>query len=607
MATFDEHPLREIQPEWLRPFFSIIVLRCTATNKQRSISQLVNFLKAPARRPGKELPVIVAEGLVAEDKMLPCRVDGFIYRQDCRPSWANPQFELVDTKHSLALALTHNEFVAVYCDNYLKSRLQRWLSRPPIPPFVRVPPEVFQGALLQGEARGLWLQGTHTRRTTRPDTKNLSGQRLQDALNPLEDGSFAFSSARASLPAAGSRQVLTGSIGTTPRNALIWGRATNDFDEFVEMTIEALRLLEETIKGGTELVRPFPILAVQSYDLSGVHGAFDLATTSADELSSSLGAYDELIDAAQLLERALIEVRGQRDSANFSVDVGLDGVHCGTLQAAVRLESGAVRVRFGFQNEPTSLPEVRKILDALQYGEQLIRIYYESGHMIDGRSIFQPQVQQHAFHHWQWADFTGYEIAREKPIGSSPAEIHSKVGLAGDVSLFGWIVNTFSSGWLTCDDGPGEIADFVHIDNDGTLSLIHVKAAKSSAWSRRIAVGPYEIVASQAIKNLINLNPSRLRERLESSPTPRPATWVEGVRVDSREDLLDALNCRSPRDKARVVIVQPHLSKVRYQGAGGTSPMEDIFRLNLLETLLNSVRGSVTSQGAELVVIASEH
>ncbi|WP_336216507.1 hypothetical protein [Nonomuraea sp. LPB2021202275-12-8] len=606
MAMPDEHPLPVIQPEWLRPYFSIIVLRNTARDKKRAISQLIDFLKVPVQRSGKEPPVIVADGIAAVDDAMPYRVNGFIYRQDSRPSWANDHTGFVDTRHSLALALTYKEFVAVYCDNHLKGRLQRWLTRPPIPPFVRVPPEVFQGALLQGEARGLWLQGTHTRRATRPDTKNLSGQRLQDALNPLEDSSFAFSSARASLPPADSRQALTGSIGTTPSDALIWGRGTNYFDEFVEMVLEALRLLEETINAGAEVVRPFPILAVRSYDLSGVHNAFDLATTPPDELSSALGAYDELIDAAQLLERALLEVRGQCDSADFVVDVGLEGAHCGTLQGVVRLESGAVRVRFGFHNEPTSLPEARRVLDALQYSDQLIKIYYESGHMIHGRSIFQRHVQPHAFHHWQWADFTGYEIAREKPIGSSPAEIHSKVGMAGDLSLFGWVVNAFSSGWLTCDDGPGEIADFVHIDNDGTLSLIHVKAAKSSARSRRIAVGPYEIVASQASKNLINLDPSRLRDRLESSPAPQPATWVEGIRVDSREDLLDALSCRSPRDQARVVIVQPHLSKVLYQRAGGLSPMEESFRLNLLETLLNSVRGSVTSQGAELVVIASE-
>ncbi|MFB4271349.1 hypothetical protein [Nonomuraea sp. GTA35] len=606
MAMPDGHPLPVIQPEWLRPYFSIIVLRNTARDKRRAISQLCDFLKAPVQRSGKEPPVIVAEGIAAADDAMPCRVDGFIYRQDSRPSWANDRIEFVDTRHSLALALTYKEFVAVYCDNHLKGRLQRWLTRPPIPPFVRVPPEVFQGALLQGEARGLWLQGTHTRRATRPDTKNLSGQRLQDALNPLEDSSFAFSSARASLPPADSRQALTGSIGTTPSNALIWGRGTNDFDEFVGMALEALRLLEETIDAGAEIVRPFPILAVRSYDLSGVHGAFDLATTPPDELSSALGSYDELNDAAQLLERALLEVRGQRDSADFVVDVGLEGAHCGTLQGVVRLESGAVRVRFGFHDEPTSLPEVRRVLDALQYSDQLIKIYYESGHMIDGRSIFQRQVQPHAFHHWQWADFTGYEINREKPIGSSPAQIHSRVGLVGDLSLFGWVVKTYSSGLLTCDDGPGEIADFLHIDSEGTLSLIHVKAAKSCAPSRRIAVGPYEIVTSQAVKNLINLDPSRLRDRLESSPAPRPATWVEGVRVDGREELLDALSRRSPRAEARVVIVQPHLSKMLYQRAGSLSLTEENFRLSLLETLLNGVRGSVTSQGAELVVIASE-
>jgi hypothetical protein len=47
-----------------------------------------------------------------------------------------------------------------------------------------------------------------------------------------------------------------------------------------------------------------------------------------------------------------------------------------------------------------------------------------------------------------------------------------------DTPLFGWVVQHYSQDWLICDDGPGEVADFVHIGEDDTLSFIHVKKAE---------------------------------------------------------------------------------------------------------------------------------
>jgi hypothetical protein len=58
----------------------------------------------------------------------------------------------------------------------------------------------------------------------------------------------------------------------------------------------------------------------------------------------------------------------------------------------------------------------------------------------------------------------------------------------GDDSLFGSVVRRFGNGWLTCDDGPGEVADFVHVDPAGVLTLVHVKAAHGDGHRRGVAV-----------------------------------------------------------------------------------------------------------------------
>jgi hypothetical protein len=50
---------------------------------------------------------------------------------------------------------------------------------------------------------------------------------------------------------------------------MIWNRQAEDFTEFMNAAVEAMELIEETIASHGFLDRPFPILAVQSYDLDG--------------------------------------------------------------------------------------------------------------------------------------------------------------------------------------------------------------------------------------------------------------------------------------------------------------------------------------------------
>jgi len=80
------------------------------------------------------------------------------------------------------------------------------------------------------------------------------------------------------------------------------------------------------------------------------------------------------------------------------------------------------------------------------------------------------------------------------------------------------------------NDGPGEIADFVHVDDDGTLRLIHVKAAKGRGIMHSVSATALEVVVGQAVKNSIFLDPERLGADL-SAGSPYKASWTSGARV----------------------------------------------------------------------------
>jgi hypothetical protein len=174
--------------------------------------------------------------------------------------------------------------------------------------------------------------------------------------------------------------------------------------------------------------------------------------------------------------------------------------------------------------------------------------------------VYRQSMRAAQFPNWEFRDFAGFNIAKEKPDTKSPQKIHDMIGEAADDSLFGWVAKTFDDGWLTCDDGSGEVADFVYLDNGGNLTLIHVKGAKSNHPRRKIAVAPYEVVVSQAEKNVRYLTRETLHQRLLDSPAGSPATWTFGKRVDSRSELLELLEILNPRVRTKVLVVQPHVS-----------------------------------------------
>ena len=148
--------------------------------------------------------------------------------------------------------------------------------------------------------------------------------------------------------------------------------------------------------------------------------------------------------------------------------------------------------------------------------------------------------------------------------------------------------------------------------DDGTLSLIHVKAASTDMPGRGISVSQYEVVASQALKNVQYLTTDFLLSQLSGPRGETRATWTGGERRQNRDEFLEVLQMRGPTDPARVVIIQPHASQKTIEilrdpdAPPAIRKHPDRSRLSLLDALLHSVRSDVVAAGADdLRVIGS--
>lgn len=608
--------LPTLHPDALQPYASFAVLVYTGPDVNLACSAIAAQLKRSAlKETAVRSSTLIADGLaegwlrgvfeVPGDEIV--NIEAFAYRTTRTPSWAKRGSEYAVTVDELTVAFQRNDLVAVHCPRNQVDALQRWLDGNPKPAFRRVPGPILQEAFLQGEARGLWLRGTHRRQTTKADTKNLSGLSLGDALNPFEDSSFALTSGRSSVPDSQPTVALTGVVGTTPRKAWVWNSRTDSLSTFVSIAREALLLVADVMASPSNTL-PFPELAVEVDSLSGVRAAYDAYISEPEELAQLPDVSDDALARAEVLRDVLIDVIGDPSGPTFTLSVGPRGTEVARIRCRPTFVRDKVVVDVGFAQPPSDPVSAASIRDAIDNGE-LVNVYYESGHVLARGALTRVNHEHRPFRGWSFADFTGFDVEREKPSGATPQDIHDAIAVPGEDSLFSWLVARFPTGHLTCDDGSNEVADFIHLDDGGLLTIIHVKGALASA-RRRVAAGAYELVLSQAVKNLRYINADRLLPALRNARIARPATWKSGARARDRQDMLDALSRRSPSAEAQIVIVQPHHTRSVHQAlatlAGRSGASTDLLRFQLIETMLNSARGTAVGLGAEMAVWASD-
>src|SRR6185437_84787 len=186
--------------------------------------------------------------------------------------------------------------------------------------------------------------------------------------------------------------------------------------------------------------------------------------------------------------------------------------------------------------------------------EELPTFFTKDLSSIDGYSIYPARTDLEPFgdDDFRVVDWTGVDIKKEKPDGALPK------------SIFEWLQAELIESAATvvfCDDGAGEIADFVVLTEDGErtrVAFYHCKASEQSAPGNRVD-DLYE-VCGQAVKSGAWMTPVRLREQIEHRAT---LPSVRGFMKGTMADLSRLLAKDGQRgSQFEVFIVQPGVKSV---------------------------------------------
>ncbi|MEH2504050.1 hypothetical protein V1290_002861 [Bradyrhizobium sp. AZCC 1578] len=582
--------------EALTPFVSLTLGRPKPAFKEAALAKAaidgVKALLASAVSEKIVRDIVEASSMV--DPRSGAAVSSFRYKRHTSPGWTSDA-RIVDVENHLAVAIALNGLVALhFSDARLRGSVRLNLIADvhkdlPLSWLFAVPRGIMSAAFLQdGEARTMWLSGTHRRNALKADTKILSGLDLDYALDPFDDQSFFWSAAR-------SRNAkLNAIIGVSPGSSRVWTRKTASFDDFVSVTASVLVQLR-TAKN--PLDTPFRYLAspLTTIDPKEVHSAFDVSLVP-DELSPERedDESESSASSAFVYETNLVIDQGQPSSPSFSMEAKRNGQSLGTLSVEVKLDP-AGKVRFAVKSIKTDQPE---LLDAIAHhivaGER-VNVRYDSGHSISAGHVFTLRNRRVPFHGFEGRDFSHFDISKEKPS--------SLDRIGKEDSLFCWVQRNFG-GWLACDDGSMEKADFIHLDNrakPNVLSLIHVKGANSTAARRGISVSAYEVVTGQAVKNLLWLDQKRLAEGLASSVRASNYFWRDKKGINKR-DFVRQLDGVGSNYETRVIVLQPHVSAARHLNSSSGAAAQRL-RMDQLNVLLASAERTCGALGAKFSVI----
>lgn len=523
------------------------------------------------------------------------RLQAMWYKRTLKPAWTSAA-EFVDVQHHLVVALVRKGHMALHIsDPKIKGPLRAALigdadANAPLTWLSPISRSTMAAAFLKnGQARTLWLSGVHRRSATKADAKILSGQDLDYSLDPFDDQSFYWSAARSRNAA------LEVTVGVSPKASRVWLGKANSIEGFAA---SAALLINAVAAAKQAAAEPFRFLAspVQAVEPAKVNGGYDLSILPPDMLDDGDEDADGVnADAALVIASSLVVEAA--DGLNLSVSVEINGRTIGKLTLEVSVTRDG-KVNFKVSDpKPAGVNDdaFNRIKTVLRRGVG-VNIRYDSGHSVSDQQVYALRMPRIAFSHFEAEDFSGYAVKQEKP--------HDLTKIGKERSLFCWVQNTHK-GWLACDDGANEKADFIHLDVSGAkpiLSLIHVKGAKSDTTGRKLSVSAYEVVTGQAIKNLQWLDKQALAKGLSQAVRATNYWWKDGAPV-AKDTLVEAIEKLGDDYVRRVIVVQPHVTEAARTKAEAAKTGVNRLRLDQLSTLLASAWRSCNGLGAEFTVI----
>lgn len=527
------------------------------------------------------------------------------YSEARPPAWLAPgaSSTLEDVTHHLAVvAVSGDKAALVVSDGAMRDQMLALITKATV-----LNRSTVASAFIGPDAKTIWLNGVHARTQVKADSKTLTGSALEYALDPLGDQTYSLSAIRSQPAVAGllkgARQAV---VGVAPSASRVWLSRPADWSGFVAQT-EALLTHLVAPPAASPLYR-FLSQAVTSG--AGVKDAYAVAVLPSALLAEDAAASPEQRgEAYRWSFEAVFTVTG---SAGLDLDVRVEvgGADLGNVRLAVAIDAkGRVTVTPTWTLLASRLDADRSACSAFLSDPFQLKIYYDSGHAIADGQCFQVGWTDQLFG-WEFEDLKGYEIENEKPVVSQGEKLADKIGVGGDKSLFGFVQQKlFKTGWLACDDGSMELADFVHVDPvSHRITLIHVKGSSSEKDNRQVSVADYEIVVSQGVKNIRHLDRDRLSAALERSKDKdiARAVWKDGVRQKNRKGMIAAIKALPLLAPRELLILQPRLTEAehKYCEAKDESNARAL-RFKQLNALMLAARMSAMGTGAEFRAIAA--
>jgi len=485
-----------------------------------------------------------------------------------------------------------------------------------------------QKALVENEVRTLWLKGTHRQSVIKPDSKQLSGLELEYAMDPLDDQSYYFSSVRStldntSLAIEGKNAV----VGTSPGHSRFWVSPTRDWDEFSDRMKSILIHIAEKLSGDKAVQKPLDMLAQPINSLAGVQAPYGVSLIVPDaQVAEDNNDGDERW-FQQFADAVTFNLTTKDAAPSFEADVFWGDEKLGRLSYEFEEKNG-IDIGLKIQSIEWSKESERDIaLRKLCMQSSNTKVYFDTGHTFSSGHIYETKFRDPKFDRWSWVKMAIDEtdFGKEKPNkDDSKAFDAAKIGNDDDKSLFGLVARNWpnlkdrgsATGWLICDDGAMESADFIHIDDEANppkISLIHVKGSGNKKENRKISVSDYEVVIGQAVKNVRYLDQGNLHDKLKSNTDRRlsNAVWHKGKRQQDRTGILNVLDNIGSNHTKEIVVLQPRVRKSVWKNTldqikNGKVNSPDVLRLKQLDALLQGAAADCFAVNAQFTVIADD-
>lgn len=552
-----------VSPTDLAPYKSFLLIRTAAKKYAGLVAIFLDEIRASINQSPSHSDFVSTPPTTQNSLEV-----GYVhYQRKARPSWLLTN-ELEDRTHELVVVLRKTRLFAIHTsDSSIRERIRHLIGTGNgngLSKAFLISADTLNAAFVAGETQTLWLSGAHRRMAAKADNKVLSGMDLQYALDPLDDQTFFFTAAR-------SRQLFgatPATIGVSPRKSMVWLTSSESWNNFKTAADRILSTIEGTTNG---VENPLPTLATVGASGAGIANAYDACLIPPELLENATPEEDRTL--AELWCNLRLEIT-QTNGANFSCNLHSPRNHqlLGTANLQIDF-ANTLRIRCtasGNPQSPQTADEHQQAIDIITGKAHWLKVWYESGHVIADRAILRLRYRDLPFTQYRWADFSTFTVTQEKPDPLLAANIGQQQ------SLFCWVFQRWyltraqgMQGWLACNDGSMEIADFIHLDNTGTqLTLIHVKGANSASNARRVAVSPYEIVVSQAVKNIRHVDTELLTnnftQRLDHRITD--AVWHNGAPTN-RQLMQQALGQMTASCSKNVIVVQPHARQTQLNAA----------------------------------------